>query len=250
MRKSQGLTFLLIATVFAVIQQPKPLEAASRAQLEKLVYDAAILIETEAGEPLGSGVVFRFRNYKTRYVITAYHVVCDQMNQGRKLRLRSYGRPSQTGLVSTVSGWHHNADVASVKLPKAMSRLRGLRLSFNYLRPNDKVGIYAFPNGRFQRSIGVIRECSYERMENADCKSPKIVTVPKYRYTNYTRPGSSGGMVVNDQGHLMGIHTHGGPDPDFDGGRYEYAPTCGWGTPSPIIIGLIQKALADGWQPE
>lgn len=234
---------LLVSVIFFAASSDSFSPAATRAQLKKYVHEATIFIETKHGT--GSGVAFRLGKYpKDKYVLTAYHVVNEAIKNGTAIKMRSHGMPKSEGQATELSGWHVFHDLASIRLPGGMKKVRPLKISKTFMSPGAKVGIYSFPLGEFKESLGYIGG-----MKTVSINTPGGDSyVPKYYFTNFVQPGSSGGMMVDRNARLVGIVTHG-----VNALRVKdnaIVNMGGLGTPASVIVSLVKQAYMDGWKPK
>ena len=197
--------------------------------LRAKVAHATLLITSDNGYQ-GSGVITRIM--KRKYVLTAHHVV----EGSSKIRLRSWGDRS-SGITTQPHGWHRLYDIAVYPLPKEMNHLPILPLSPRILPKGEKVGVAAFPGGKFMDTTGIIREY----------RSPTSGNIPtEVIFTAAVDKGASGGMIIDNHANLVGIVT-----------AYEYYRSSdGYeikgdsvGTPSVLIRALIEEKIKQGWRP-
>lgn len=181
--------------------------------------NSAILIETETSQ--GSGVVTQIK--KIKYVITAYHVVegCNT------IKLTCLGDNS-TAVKTSIDGWDKLHDIAAYRLPKKMYHIPAIKLSNKILTYGESVFVLAFPRGRASFSDGKVIKYEYKTRSSI----PSDIV-----FTAHVDGGSSGGMIIDKRGRLVGIVT-----------AYKYHKTYrgtvkgnSVGTPAAIIIGLAQK---------
>ena len=229
-RSQLFLAFFILILGFGQAWAAKPIH------LEKYVREAMVHIlwkKPNEGAVEGSGVVIRLPDFPDKYVLTAHHVIEDAIQQKIPISLQSFGMPEGQGQVTELEGWHMFHDLASYQLPESMEKIRPLKLSRKILKAGDKVGVYAFPLGMPWKSLGFIKGTASIFIDTP--MGPRIV--PKYVFTNFVLPGSSGGMMVNSKGQLMGLVTH--------GGKFN----MGYATPSRLILELVDNAVKNGWRP-
>lgn len=234
---------LLLSSLIYVVFCGSSSWAATRTQLEKYVCEATIFIETEYGT--GSGVAFRLGKYpRDKYILTAYHVVEAAIENKSAIKMRSHGMPKSTGQATELSGWHVFHDLASIRLPEGMRKVRPLKISMKYMPAGTPVGIYSFPLGKFEKSLGYVGG-----MKTVSINTPGGDSyVPKYYFTNFVQPGSSGGMMVDRNARLVGIVTHG-----VNALRTKDKAIVnmgGLGTPTQVIANLVKQAYKNEWKPE
>ena len=222
--------FILVMLCVLLAQPDTPVLYAQnkREKLRAKVAHATLRITTDNGYQ-GSGVVTRIMNRK--YVLTAHHVV----EGSGQIRLESWGDQS-TGITTKPHGWHRLYDIAVYPLPKEMSHLPILPLSPRILPKGEKVGVAAFPGGKFSDTTGFIREY----------RAPGPGEVPtEVLFTAAVDKGASGGMIIDKNANLVGIVT---------AYQYLHSPQ-GYkkgdsvGTPSVLIRTIIEQKVKQGWRP-
>ena len=224
-----AISFCLTLTVSGVWNAPSAFAQKDRNALLAKVSHATILITSDNGYQ-GSGVVTLIMNRK--YVLTAHHVV----EGASKIKLLSLGDKS-TATTTQLHGWHRLCDIAVYPLPPKMQHLPVLRLSARILPNGEKIGVAAFPGGKPEFTLGVIREY----------QSPLAGNIPaEIVFTADVDQGASGGMIIDKDANLVGIVT-----------AYEYYESpSGYktkgnsiGTPSILIRKLIEDRVKTGWRP-
>jgi len=239
-----GMRTRLIIAIILSTSWSSPVWGATRAQLKKYVSEAMVYIvwDNPNGKRVqGSGVVFRLPRHSGKYVLTSHHVIEDAIAGKIPIRLQSFGMPEGKGQVTDLAGWHVFHDLASYRLPEEMKEIRPLKLSQTFLKVNQKIGIYSFPMGAPWESFGVVKGMRVKIY--ATPVGPQIIK--KYEFTNFVISGSSGGMMVNRDAELVGIVTHSKSPEAIRIGNFG-----GLGTPSPIILKLVDEAIKNGWRPK
>ncbi|MBC20116.1 MAG: hypothetical protein CMJ74_07625 [Planctomycetaceae bacterium] len=197
--------------------------------LRTKVAHATLRITTDNGYQ-GSGVVTRIM--KRKYVLTAHHVV----EGSRQIRLESFGDQS-TGIMTQPHGWHRLYDIAVYPLPKEMNHLPILPLSPRILPKGEKVGVAAFPGGKFSDTTGIIREY---RAPGPDGVPTEVI------FTAAVDKGASGGMIIDKYANLVGIVTAYQYFRSSDGYKIKGDSV---GTPSILIRAIIERKVKQGWRP-
>ncbi|MDB4659877.1 serine protease, partial [Synechococcus sp. AH-551-C10] len=155
------------------------------------------------GATQGSGVLVK-KEDKTFTVLTSWHVVKDQ-NIGEELDIYTQDgtrHSAQAGTIKRIG----NIDMAIVKFNSDG------QYSIPTINPNAKVraGSQVYVTGFPLPSTAVprrlLRFTTGNVIANADIFIPKGYQL---LYSNTTYPGMSGGSVLNEDGHLVGIHGQG-----------------------------------------
>ncbi|ABW26962.1 tetratricopeptide repeat-containing S1 family peptidase [Acaryochloris marina] len=180
--------------VAAVAIAPHPAQALSPDQISGIAKQVTVLID---GQNPGSGVIID-RNGDTYTVLTAFHVV---------------GTPDEYDVV-TPTDQRYKLDYQTVK------RLPGVDLAVLKFKSNKTYKVADLGNSTqvqegkpiyvagFPQPTQAINLSIYRFTEGRLTANSSKPLADGYAlvYNNSTRPGMSGGPVLNDQGALVGIH--------------------------------------------
>jgi S1-C subfamily serine protease len=155
--------------------------------LESLITDATVRIKV-ADRFCGSGVITEIRGKK--YVVTANH--CIPITEPGAIIITTH-QYDCWGEVNYSVGLNDGFDVAAFRLPEPLEHLPAVPLLEGQVPVGQPVHLSGFPLGHYRITTGEIREYRREGTE-------LIHSAPSER-------GSSGGMLITDQGYLCGIHS-------------------------------------------
>lgn len=226
------------------------------ADLEAKAKQFSVRINSSSGSN-GSGVIIA-KQGQTYTVLTANHVVCEAANGSPPC-------PSQRYSVVTPDGQTHPINASTIQRQKGVDLAilqfqsnadYGIATFGNYNpKTNDEVFVAGFPkinpseagwqfNGGkvFDKNRGFLQVGSYSIQQN-----DAVITLPQasFRggyelvYTSITYGGMSGGVVLDRQGHVIGIH--GLAEGETETGTRNIQLGFSLGIPTSSILGVMPK---------
>jgi S1-C subfamily serine protease len=190
-------------------------------ELEALIIDATVRIQI-SGRLRGSGVVTEIRGRK--YVVTANH--CIAHTRSRAITVTTY-RGIYWGEVSHLVGSNDGFDVTAFPLSESLEHLPAVPLLEGQVPVGHPVHLSGFPKGHYRITTGEILK--YRR------EGTKLI------HSAPSEPGSSGGILITNQGYLCGIHSgresSAAPWRSSESSSYPWQ----WAIPSSLIIRLVER---------
>jgi Flp pilus assembly protein TadD len=209
------LTGLWVGTNVVLIQQA--VVAKSPQEVARVAKTITVAIKTVGTANVGSGILLQ-RQGNVYTVLTAGHVV---------------NQPQAVFTIKTVDGQVHQAIAGSVRLPGSKLDLAVLKFRSSNLYTLVKIGtsntleelspiyVAGFPEESTSRGEVVIEDQTFMVTEGKVTGKATKGNEKGYSliYSNITRPGMSGGPVLNEAGELVAIHGQGDREDDGAGGK-------------------------------
>jgi len=196
-----GLSAALIGISIALVQSQE-IAALPGADVGKVARKITVLIDSK--NYIGSGVIIQ-RQENTYYVLTAKHVVAIKDKYA----------------IVTADGKRHQVNYSSVR------KLPGVDLAVLQFTSNEEytvaeygdsdaatVGTTTYVAGFPQVGANLERDFRFTPGQVSSRPSQPYEGGYAVEYTNLTYPGTSGGPVLDENGHLIGIHGRGLTDDD------------------------------------
>jgi tetratricopeptide (TPR) repeat protein len=209
------LTGLWVVTNVALIQQA--VVAKSPQEVARVAKTITVAIKTVGMANVGSGILLQ-RQGDVYTVLTAGHVV---------------NQPQAVFTIKTVDGQVHQAIAGSVRLPGSKLDLAVLKFrssnkytlvkigTSNTLEELSPIYVAGFPAESKANGEVVIEGETFTVTEGKVTGKATKGNEKGYSliYSNITRPGMSGGPVLNEEGELVAIHGQGDREDDGNGGK-------------------------------
>jgi tetratricopeptide (TPR) repeat protein len=209
------LTGLLVGTNVMLVQQA--VVAKSPQEVARVAKAITVAIKTVGTTNVGSGILLQ-RQGDVYTVLTAGHVV---------------SKPQGVFTIKTVDGQVHRAIAGSVRLPGSKLDLAVLKFrssnkytlvkigTSNTLEELSPIYVAGFPAESTANGEVVIEGETFTVTEGKVTGKATKGNEKGYSliYSNITRPGMSGGPVLNEAGELVAIHGQGDREDDGAGGK-------------------------------
>jgi tetratricopeptide (TPR) repeat protein len=209
------LTGLLVGTNVVLVQPA--VVAKSPQEVARVAKAITVAIKTVGTTNVGSGILLQ-RQGDVYTVLTAGHVV---------------SKPQGVFTIKTVDGQVHRAIAGSVRLPGSKLDLAVLKFrssnkytlvkigTSNTLEELSPVYVAGFPAESTANGEVVIEGETFTVTEGKVTGKATKGNEKGYSliYSNITRPGMSGGPVLNEAGELVAIHGQGDREDDGAGGK-------------------------------
>jgi Trypsin-like peptidase domain/TPR repeat len=209
------LTGLLVGTNVMLVQQA--VVAKSPQEVARVAKAITVAIKTVGTTDVGSGILLQ-RQGDVYTVLTAGHVV---------------SKPQGVFTIKTVDGQVHRAIAGSVRLPGSKLDLAVLKFrssnkytlakigTSNTLEELSPIYVAGFPAESRANGEVVIEGETFTVTEGKVTGKATKGNEKGYSliYSNITRPGMSGGPVLNEAGELVAIHGQGDREDDGAGGK-------------------------------
>jgi tetratricopeptide (TPR) repeat protein/V8-like Glu-specific endopeptidase len=209
------LTGLWVGTNVVLMQQA--VVAKSPQEVARVAKTITVAIKTVGTANVGSGILLQ-RQGDVYTVLTAGHVV---------------NQPQAVFTIKTVDGQVHQAIAGSVRLPGSKLDLAVLKFrssnqytlvkigTSNTLEELSPIYVAGFPAESTSKGEVVIEDQTFMVTEGKVTGKATKGNEKGYSlvYSNITRPGMSGGPVLNEAGELVAIHGQGDREDDGNGGK-------------------------------
>jgi tetratricopeptide (TPR) repeat protein len=214
-RASLWLTGLLVGTNVVLVQQA--VVAKSPVEVGRIAKAMTVAIKTVGTTNVGSGILLQ-RQGDVYTVLTAGHVV---------------SKPQGVFTIKTADGQVHRAIAGSVRLPGSKLDLAVLKFrssnkytlvkigTSNTLEELSPIYVAGYPAESTDNGKVVIEGETFTVTEGKVTGKATKGNEKGYSliYSNITRPGMSGGPVLNEEGELVAIHGQGDREDDGAGGK-------------------------------
>jgi hypothetical protein len=209
------LTGLWVGTNVVLMQQA--VVAKSPQEVARVAKTITVAIKTVGTTNVGSGILLQ-RQGDVYMVLTAGHVV---------------SKPQGVFMIKTVDGQVHRAIAGSVRLPGSKLDLAVLKFrssnkytlvkigTSNTLEELSPIYVAGFPAESKANGEVVIEGETFTVTEGKVTGKATKGNEKGYSliYSNITRPGMSGGPVLNEEGELVAIHGQGDRENDGNGAK-------------------------------
>jgi tetratricopeptide (TPR) repeat protein len=209
------LTGLSIGTNVVLVQQA--VVAKSPQEVARIAKNITVAIKTVGTSSVGSGILLQ-QQADVYTVLTAGHVV---------------NKPQGVVRIKTVDGQVHQAIAGSVRMPGSKLDLAVLKFrssnkytlvkigTSNTLEELSPIYVAGFPAESTSRGEVVIEGETFTVTDGKVLGKATKGNEKGYSliYSNITRPGMSGGPVLNEAGELVAIHGQGDREDDGNGGK-------------------------------
>jgi S1-C subfamily serine protease len=206
------ISWIALAAVLALTTVSNSLYANSAVYQKTLKSTAWVVVKTDQGYSLGSGVLI---DKERRLVLTNYHVVQDSRDatiyfpahrDGEVIAERSHyiQNESTLGIHSKVIAIDRRRDLALVELPTVGDDIPAIEIAEKGATPGETVhslGNPASTDALWVYTSGTVRAV-YRKQFRTQAGEHKFKVLETDTPIN---PGDSGGPVVNDDGQLVGI---------------------------------------------
>ena len=188
------------------------------AQTTKVFPHSAVLVRVPENS-YGSGVISEIKNKK--YILTAYHVT----KGASKVTIISTATGLR-GIGVEVDDFYSIYDIAVYLLPKNMSHLPSVKMTERHISTDESVAVFSFPHQTPTVSVGKFLRYKYTNISKVPYEI--IFTAP-------VDSGSSGGMIVDSRGKLLGLAV---------GYRTDKYSTKSIGVTSAVLMSILKETYS------
>jgi tetratricopeptide (TPR) repeat protein len=211
MRSSWFLTAAFIGTNTALVQ---PLVSAKSAvEVGRIAKAITVEIKETGSSRVGSGILLQQQG-NVYTVLTAGHVV----ENGRAFTIKTADGQIHRSIEKSIRSTGNKIDLGTVRFQSSKNYTLAKIGTSNSLEVLSPIYVAGFPESTYVLESGTLNVTRGEVIGNATNGNAQGYSLI---YSNITRPGMSGGPVLNEAGELVAIHGQG----DREGKEGEGAKT-------------------------
>jgi tetratricopeptide (TPR) repeat protein len=201
-RSSFFLTTTLIGTMVALVQPMT--QAKSSVEVGRIAKAITVEIKQNNSDRVGSGILLQ-KQGKAYTVLTAGHVV----ESGVLFTIKTSDGQVHQAIFGSVRSAGSRIDLAVLKFRSSNNYTLAKIGTSNSLEELSPIYVAGFPYASYAIAAGTINITKGEVVGNASQGNDRGYSLI---YSNITRPGMSGGPVLNEAGELVAIHGQGDRD--------------------------------------